>query len=232
MKLALAGGLSVGFCAVYFPLGYWPVMPTHRLPLTWVDRAAGFDVGFWVWVYQSVYLPINLIPWLATSLTALRRYAIGFVALSLVSFIVFFLLPVQAPKPSAPDPRGMYWLLQTYDATYNAMPSLHAALLLYTIAFGRRVLAGATPRGFWLGVFVWAGLILYATLATKEHYAIDIVAGAFLAIVVHASVWRRGERDVTEQPPQQGADVPRRVEVMVGPEHRIDPAGQVEGVGQ
>ena len=152
--------------------------------------------------------------------------------ISLASFVVFFVFPVHAPKPLVADPRGMDWLLQLYDAPYNSLPSLHAALLVYTIAIGRRVVGDAAPRGLWSAVIVWAGLILYATIATREHYAIDIVAGAALALVVHAWIWRDAECGEAQEPQEQRPDVPRRVEVMVGPEHGIDAARQVERIGQ
>jgi membrane-associated phospholipid phosphatase len=38
---------------------------------------------------------------------------------------------------------------------------------------------------------VWAGLILYSTLATKQHVATDIVAGAALGLVAAVWTWRQ-----------------------------------------
>ena len=84
----------------------------------------------------------------------------------------------------------MYGLLRRYDTPLNSMPSLHAGLLIYTLCFGRRIAGDALPA--WVGVLcvAWAALILYATLATKEHYAADLAAGAGLALAVHAWVAR------------------------------------------
>src|SRR5688572_14978760 len=64
-KALLALAVSVMFCVPYFLIGHYPLLPTYRLPLTRLDRAIGFHPYEWVWVYQSVYVLINVIPWLA-----------------------------------------------------------------------------------------------------------------------------------------------------------------------
>lgn len=208
-KALLAGAITFLFCVPYFLLGHYPVMPVRDLPLSRIDRAVGFHPDGWVWVYQSVYVPVNLVPWLARRRGELQGYAKGFAAVSLVSFAVFFLFPVRAPKPEVPDAGGMYWLLQLYDADYNSLPSLHAALLVYTLCFGRRLFARGRPRGLDAFCVAWAALILYGTLATKEHYLVDIVAGAALALVVDALVWRGAAAVVISTAPGR---VPRPVE--------------------
>ncbi|MDB5292932.1 MAG: hypothetical protein JWL69_4173 [Phycisphaerales bacterium] len=190
LKATLSVTLGILFCVPYFLIGNFPLLPVHELPLTWPDRAIGFHPYFWVWVYQSLYVPVNLIPWLATERADLLRYARGFVLLSLISFAVFIFFPIRAPKPLVAHPTGMYGLLLRYDVPLNSLPSLHAGLLVYTLAFGRRITAGGKFGAIRALIGAWAGLILYATLATKEHYAVDIIAGAMLAVCVHAWVWR------------------------------------------
>lgn len=205
LKAFLSVTLGLLFCVPYFLIGNFPLLPVHHLPLTWLDRAIGFYPYRWVLVYQSVYVPVNAIPWLATERASLLRYARGFVLLSLISFAVFILFPIRAPRPVVAHPTGMYGLLLRYDVSLNSLPSLHAGLLIYTLAFGRRVNADGNSRAVrWL-IGAWAGLILYGTLATKEHYAADIITGAVLALCVHAWVWRRiapFRNDPAKDPPQ------------------------------
>ena len=45
----------------------------------------------------------------------------------------------------------MYWLLMQYDVTLNSLPSLHAGMVVYTVAFGRRILGNVLSHGssFW-----------------------------------------------------------------------------------
>jgi membrane-associated phospholipid phosphatase len=207
LKALLALALSLLFCGPYFLIGHFPVFPVRVLPLTWVDRAAGFHPYEWVWVYQSVYVPVNVIPWLARRREELARYARGFAVLSAVSFVVFFFYPVRAPKPPVADATGMYWLLLQYDAPQNAFPSLHAGLLVFTLCFGRRIFRGQLPPGLGVVCLAWAGLILCGTLTTKEHYFVDIVAGAALGLLAHAWAWRGAAQasEVAAPPPRPGA---------------------------
>ena len=233
LKALLAAAIGVLFTTAYLLIGHFPVAPVRHLPLTWLDRATGFHPYSWVWIYQSVYVPINVIPWLAGRREELRRYVRGFLLVALVSFAVFVAWPKREPKPPVENPRGMIWLLQLYDTPYNTLPSLHAALLVYTLAFGRRVLGDDAPPGLKLICVAWAALILYATLATKEHYALDIVAGVALGRVGDRWAWRGARRGgLSEDAQQQGADVPRRAEVVVGAGDGVELARQVDYVAQ
>jgi membrane-associated phospholipid phosphatase len=232
-KAALAVAIGALFTAAYLLIGHFPVAPVRHLPLTWLDRAIGFHPYAWVWIYQSVYVPINLIPWLADRRDDLRRYVAGFLLLTLVSFAVFVAWPIRAPKPPVENPRGMYWLLQQYDAPYNSLPSLHAALLVYTLAFGRRIVGDETPRRLKLICVAWAGLILYGTLATKEHYAVDIVAGVAFGLVADRWAWRAARRGgLLQDAQQERADVPGRLEVVVRGADGVELARQVGEVAQ
>jgi membrane-associated phospholipid phosphatase len=191
LKAILAAAMTVLFCGPYFLAGHYPLFPVRDLPLTWADRAVGFHPYAWVWVYQSEYLVVNLIPWLALTRCQLTHYARGFAVVALVSFVVFVFFPVRSPRPPMSDQTGMYRLVLQYDVPLNALPSLHAGLVVYTLCFGWRVFAGRLPRGLGAACVLWAGLILYATLATKQHYLVDIVAGAVLAVIADAVVWPR-----------------------------------------
>jgi len=184
LKIQLTIALLILFDVPYFLIGHYPVFPVHTLPLSAIDRAIGFHPAGWVWVYQSFYLLLNLVPWLAREPFELKRYLRGFVIVSIVSFACFVTYPIRGPQPDPHDAGGMYWVLRQYDVTLNSLPSLHAGLLVYTVCFARRI--GVLRISF----IVWTMLILYATLATKEHYLIDIVAGSVLAFLADAWVWR------------------------------------------
>jgi membrane-associated phospholipid phosphatase len=229
LKALLAITVGFAFCVPYFLIGNFPLFPVRRLPLSWLDGAIGFHPYAWVWIYQSEYLIINLIPWFAQRREDLLRYVRGFALLSLISFGVFLLFPIRAPKPPVTHATGMYWLLLQYDVSLNSLPSLHAGMVVYTVAFGRRILRNVLSRWVTLLVLVWAGLILYATLATKEHYAIDILSGALLGLAVDIWTWRR-TRGVQQNTPQQRANVPTGIEVMVGSQHGVNFTGKIEKI--
>ena len=75
-------------------------------------------------------------------------------------------------------------VLQGVDAAGNACPSLHVAAAVFS-AFWidhllRRFEAGRIARGLSL---VWLALIVYSTLAIKQHVVLDVLAGAALALL-------------------------------------------------
>jgi hypothetical protein len=194
-KLLLALAITLLFCIPYFLIEHFPLSAPRTLPLGPIDRAIGFHPHAWVWVYQSFYLLINLLPLLADTRHELVRYTRGFAALAGTSLAIFLIYPVRAPQPIVTGATGMYWLLLQYDAPLNCFPSLHAALLVYTLLFARHSVLIDAPSGLMPLLIAWGGLILYATLATKQHYAVDLLAGAALAVIVHAWLWRGSTAD-------------------------------------
>ncbi len=79
------------------------------------------------------------------------------------------------------------------DASGNACPSLHVAFAVFTaVWFGhllRQMKAGGLARSLnWL----WCAGILYSTIATRQHVALDVLAGAVLGAVIAAGVHPAG----------------------------------------
>lgn len=185
-KLLLSVALPLYFCGLYFSLQRYVLFEPRALVPAALDRAVAFDVR-WTAVYQSLYLFLPM-PWLAARRDELHRYARGFFALTLVSFAFFFFLPVSGPRPEGVHGNVLYDLLVTYDRNLNAFPSLHAALAVYTLLLGSRLFTRARPLIAGAGG-VWCALILYATLATKQHYALDVVAGIVFAVAADALAW-------------------------------------------
>jgi hypothetical protein len=185
MKIGLSIGLTSFFCLFYFGLQKISFFPARRLPLTDFEAWIGYR-PHWTWVYQSIYGLLSLYPWLSTSREDLRRYTRGFFLLSGISFAIFLIIPVEAPRPDPFPEALMQRLLGEYNGRLNAFPSLHAGLLTYTLLFASRTLAspGLTAIGA-----VWGGLVLFATLATRLHYVVDLPAGMFLAWACHQMVW-------------------------------------------
>jgi membrane-associated phospholipid phosphatase len=193
-KIAVWLGLAVGICVPYFTLQRLDWFPTRTLPQTPLDRWIPFEPG-WIGVYLSIALLVPLAPLCATRRDELARYARGLALLCLPCFAAFLLLPVEGPRPPAPQGAALYGLIVSVDRPANSFPSLHAGLAVYSLLFLARVLrdagAGAGPRA-WLRTLglVWGALILYSTLATRQHWFLDLPAGVLLAWGAHALVWR------------------------------------------
>ncbi len=193
LKIAVLLGLAVGICIPYFGLHALEPTPLWAPPVTALDRAIEFQSG-WVYPYLSVCLLVPLFPLLATRREELLGFARGLVLVCVPSFLTFAALPVAGPRPVAPAADATYAWLVGIDGSTNAFPSLHAALAVYGLLFGWRVLGDGLPAGrrslLASVLLAWGAAILYATLATKQHWAWDLVPGAALAVVSHGLVWR------------------------------------------
>lgn len=190
LKLLLTVTLNLSFWAIYSLLGRYAVFPVRVPPQTWFDRAIPFQPEPWVWIYLSQFLFVSPLPWLLDSREGLRRYVRGLGFMCGVSFILFLVFPVASPRP--PDSAtnaSMQWLL-SYDGTFNAFPSLHAAFLIYLAALGWRIFGRDLSRMAIATAVLWAGLILYATIATRQHYAIDLLAGGIVGYLADWFAWR------------------------------------------
>jgi len=198
-KVAVLLGLSVGICVPYFTLQRVGAFPLRTLPVTPLDRWIDFDPS-WIGAYLSLALLVPIAPLLATRREQLVRYAKGLTLLCLPSFAVFLLFPVEGPRPDAAPGHALYRLLISWDGASNAFPSLHAGLAVFSLLFAYRVLVddvGGRARAA-LGIVgsLWGTAILFSTLATKQHWAIDLAPGVLLACAAHALAWRRAARAV------------------------------------
>ncbi len=71
--------------------------------------------------------------------------------------------------------------LKNVDASGNACPSLHVAFAVFAAGWLDRVLRRlhASQPALALNI-LWAVAIAYSTLATHQHVALDVLAGALL----------------------------------------------------
>ena len=189
LKLALTAALNVIFWTGYASLSRHALFPLHTLPATWLDRAIPFQPEPWGWIYMSEFLLTGVGPWLITDRRALADFTLGLLIITGAGFLIFLLYPVASPRPAALPSRGSISIITHLDGPLNAFPSLHAAFLVYMLAVARRLWPRPHPATV-LAALAWAVLVLYATLATRQHYSLDLVAGAALGLIAHRFAWR------------------------------------------
>ncbi|HTI71265.1 MAG TPA: phosphatase PAP2 family protein [Candidatus Limnocylindria bacterium] len=190
LKLGLTVLLNLLFWGGYQFFSRHALTPIRTLQITWLDRWAEFQPQPWTVIYETVYILVGLIPWLSVTREEIRRYVVGFAALSVISFAVFAVFPVASPRPDDLGPNPFLVLVTQLDGPLNAFPSLHAGSVVYTIALAWR-LFGRLMHPLAMALLpLWGLLILYGTLATKQHYAVDLLAGGLIGWWADRWAWR------------------------------------------
>jgi membrane-associated phospholipid phosphatase len=87
------------------------------------------------------------------------------------------------PADAGPLSALLLTALRTFDTPSSCLPSLHVAISVVSalLVFRER------PR-LSLALLAWAAAIAVSTLTTKQHYAVDVVSGAALAVVATLGV--------------------------------------------
>ena len=204
-KLTMFGLLAVGIVVPYFSLQRWRPFPPRAPFETALDAWIPFSPA-WAPAYLSVCLLVPLFPLLATRREDVWRYLRGIAALCLPCFAFFLLAPMPGPRPELAAVDGVYGWLVGVDATWNAFPSLHAGLVLYSFLYGRRTLgADLAPRSRRVVgtlAVLWCAAILYGTLATKQHWLADLPPAFVLAWLADRHAWRGARRSSAAATPQ------------------------------
>jgi membrane-associated phospholipid phosphatase len=177
-------GMS-GFFVLYFAVLNHPAFPVTTMPLTAPDRWIGFHALALI-PYVSLWLYVPALPALLADRRELFAYARAAAMLSVIGLLIFIVWPTTVPRADIDWSRHpSVAFLKTIDATGNACPSLHAAFAVFTAFWFTRTLAqlGANRAGHAANL-LWAAVIVYSTLATKQHVAVDALAGSFLGAAV------------------------------------------------
>lgn len=177
----------LAFFAAYFWVLRHPIFPVTVMPLTAVDRLIGFSPGA-LPLYFSLWLYVSLAPGLLIARRELVSYGIAAAALSAIGLGIFLLWPTAVPASDiAWAQHPGFAFLKSADASGNACPSLHVAFAVFTAVWFERLLrqmdAGRAARAL---NGLWCAGILYSTIATRQHVALDVLAGAGLGAMVAA----------------------------------------------
>jgi membrane-associated phospholipid phosphatase len=205
--LALAAIATVLVCAaMYYIPQRWHVGQPAELPFTAVDRA----LPFWPLsglVYFAVF------PFLGGTFLALRsfdqasRFLCANLLAQVIAMAIFMLWPITYPRAAFPlpaDASALATALVTFcrnaDRAVNCLPSLHVStvtMCLLTLhrctSWGRRI--------FPLLLLAGLGMIV-STMTFKQHYLLDVIAGAALGCSSWWSCfgWRARPSDANRVP--------------------------------
>jgi membrane-associated phospholipid phosphatase len=177
-------GISAFFVAYFWILRH-PFFPITIMPITAIDRLVAFRPEA-LPLYASLWLYIALPPALLKDGREVRSYGLAAFALSVIGLSIFLVWPTAAPEFEIDwSQHPSMSFLKTMNVAANACPSLHAAFAVFTALWVERLL-----RELHVGHFVralnwlWCLGILYSTLATRQHVALDTLAGAALGALI------------------------------------------------
>lgn len=190
--LGITGFMWLFFVA-YFHLLRHPAQAVIVMPLTALDHWVGFEPAALA-VYVSLWVYVGIPAGLMRSLHHLVVYGLWIGALCLTGLACFYFVPTAVPAMALPVDVAQhpgFALLQGVDASGNACPSLHVATAVFSALWVGHLLHGmAAPRWARLLNGAWAVLIVWSTLATKQHVALDVAAGTLLALLFAAPSMR------------------------------------------
>jgi membrane-associated phospholipid phosphatase len=133
----------------------------------------------WAWVYSFLYYPaILVLNWTVSSPRHFNHLAMSFFVLLLGQMAFFVLLPVETPRRwrelNQGRTRSEKFLLfvRKFDAPSNCFPSMHVSVAMLTALHAQAALGPA--------VFLFPVLIAASCVFTKQHYMVDLPAGAAL----------------------------------------------------
>lgn len=179
----------IAFCVglyLFFFLGYGlsnrlvPLDTCMDFTVSW-DRLVPFEPLF-VWPFYLAYLLVLLPGILIRSRELLFNTAVAFGVLIAVSVALFFLVPVQVPRPAEiPGTLSGSLVARVFEADRPVcgFPSLHvsASVLAAAALFRQRWVLGALAAPLAIATSV-------STLFIKQHVLIDVAGGVVLAFLV------------------------------------------------
>ena len=185
VKLGWIPAFMAVFFVTYFAVLNHPLVPVTIMPVTALDRWIGFHPGSLA-LYVSLWVYVLIPPALMDRRAELAVFALAATALASAGLLVFLVWPTAVPHwDIAWAQYGVIGRLKTVDASGNACPSLHVAFAVFTAVWTGRLLRRLrAPRLVHAVNLLWCLGILYSTIATRQHVAVDLYAGTVLGLVV------------------------------------------------
>jgi len=179
--LVTTGGIAIFFYAYFWVMRH-PFSTVTVMPVTWIDDLVSFLPQSFL-LYVSLWVYVSLGSVFAKDARELAAWCAASFAMIVVGLAIFLVLPTKIPDPAIDW--SLYPSLQflkTIDASGNACPSLHAAFAMFAaVVLHRQLTAVRAPRALLACNVLWCLGILYSTIATRQHVALDVIAGSLLA---------------------------------------------------
>jgi hypothetical protein len=178
---ATMGGVAAFFYAYFWVMRH-PLSSVTVMPVTWIDELVSFSPQSFP-LYVSLWVYVSLGSTLAKDARELASWLGASFAIAAIGLGIFLALPTRIPESAIDWSRYPSLLfLKTTDVAGNACPSLHAAFAVFTaVVLHRQLTAIGAPRALKLCSALWCLGIVYSAVATRQHVALDVIAGSVLA---------------------------------------------------
>jgi membrane-associated phospholipid phosphatase len=171
--------------AIYQLSNRFPLFSPHELSYGAIDQAVPF-----VPVFMAIYLLYFPLFWWTGIRSETDEAAVRFVYAAyfqlFVCALIFIMCPVRMPAGLFPDAAVAGWgasFWYWFDGPNNCLPSLHAANGLLFLHFNWNRPAR------WIHSAIAIGIVV-STVFVKQHYVVDVVAGAGVYLVSAAALSR------------------------------------------
>lgn len=189
-------GFMVLFFWGYFAVLHNPQTPPLVMPSTWLDTWIGFSPSAFP-AYVSLWVYVSLAPALFGNLRALLNFGVWIAWMCAFCLAIFWWFPTSTP-PASIDWSAYpgFALIKGMDAAGNAFPSLHVASAVFTALWLNRLFAEVeAPRLLaWLSMLHCA-VIIWSTIATRQHVVLDAIGGVVVGTVFAALSFRQARGD-------------------------------------
>jgi len=181
IQLCLSVILIFGIYQFYFWCQRNHLTAPRQLRLS-IDDAIPY-MPSWVWIYSCLYYPVIVyINFVTESPRHFLYMAMSYIVLLVCQMVFFVVFPVSTPAEWRQVVQGrdrsekFLAFVQRFDAPSNSFPSMHTSVAVLTAMH-------LLPH---LGPWAWGFPVLIAAscLFTKQHYVLDLPAGAGLGWVV------------------------------------------------
>ncbi len=172
------------FFIAYFAVQRHPSHAPLLMPTTALDALIPFQPAALL-AYVSVWVYIGIGPGLQRTVREFIVYGTWLGAMCVSGLAIFYFWPTRVPALAAVA-HGFpgFVTLRHIDEAGNACPSMHVAVAVFTVVRVDEVMrAMRLPWPVRLGNAAWFTLIVYSTLATKQHVVLDVLAGTLLGLV-------------------------------------------------
>jgi len=169
------------FFTAYLHLLKNPSGATFVMPLTAVDHWIAFN-PWGLPFYLSLWVYTSIAPGLLAQRLDLIRYGVAVGSVCLFGLACFYFFPTAVPAVDLVwSGSAGFDFLKKVDSAGNAFPSLHVASAVFSGVWIHRELRDMhAARWALVANGLWCAAIVYSTMMTKQHVALDVLGGLIL----------------------------------------------------